>query len=150
MSKPHSHGHSHPQQHPHPQPHRHKRSAAPGEWASRNRSYVVTLGLIFAALAFVLWKLQVTGPDADVSDLSSQGKWEWSWQEQREQRPVWKSVLFYPSSGLGLAFLSTGLFASQGIVKKVAAATSLSWVTFPIRLLALPVQLVLSVFDKKR
>jgi hypothetical protein len=128
MSKPHG------PAHPHPHQHRHKRTAAPGEWASRNRSYVVTLGLIFAALSLVFWNLE----GADTTATAFTSRW-----------PGWKWLLLCPSAGLGLVFLLTGLFASQGIVKKVAAATSLSWVTFPIRLLALPVQLVLSVFDRK-
>jgi len=109
--------------------HRHKRTAAPGEWASRNRSYVVTLGLIFSALAFLLWKLQ--GADA-------------------HQWPVWKWALFYGCAALGVVFIGAGFFAGQGVVKRVATYTSLSWVTFPVRLLALPVQLVLSVFDRTR
>jgi hypothetical protein len=110
-------------------PHHHKRAAAPGEWASRNRSYVVTLGLIFAAVALLVWKFQ--GADS-------------------HQWPVWKWVLLYAASALGLGFVFFGLLGRQGMVKKVATYTSLSWVTFPVSLLALPVQLVLSVFDRKR
>ncbi|HSI63944.1 MAG TPA: hypothetical protein VLE43_12525, partial [Candidatus Saccharimonadia bacterium] len=75
---------------------RHKRIAAPGEWASRNRSYVVTLGLLFAAVGGILWKVQ--------------GSWS-------EQWPVWKWVLLYGSAGLGLVFLVIGLLAGQGTVK---------------------------------
>ncbi len=107
----------------------HKRIAAPGEWASRNRSYVVTLGLIFAAIGSILWKVQ--------------GHLAHEW-------PMWKWILLYSSAGLGLAFLIIGLFAGQGTVKRVAKYTSLQWVTFPVRVLALPVQLALSVFDKRR
>jgi hypothetical protein len=110
-------------------PHHHKRTAAPGEWASRNRSYVVTLGLIFAATALLLWRFQ--GADS-------------------HQWPVWKWGLLYAASALGFGFVVVGLLGGQGLVKKVATYTSLSWVTFPVRLLALPVQLVLSVFDRRR
>jgi hypothetical protein len=110
-------------------PHHHKRTAAPGEWASRNRSYIVTLGLIFAAVALLVWKFQ--GADS-------------------HQWPVWKWVLLYAASTLGIGLVFVGLLGGQGVVKKVATYTSLSWVTFPVRLLALPVQLMLSVFDRKR
>ena len=110
--------------HPH-----HKRTAAPGEWASRNRSYIVTLGLIFATVSILLRYFH--GAEAHL------------W-------PAWKLVLLYASSGLGLIFIIMGLFAGQGAIKKMATYTSLSWVTFPIRLLAMPVQLVLSAFDRKR
>lgn len=89
----------------------------------------MTLGLLFAAAAILFWKLQ--GADSP----------QWA---------VWKWALLYAASALGLAFLSVGLLGGQGMVKKVATYTSLSWVTFPVRLLALPVQLALSVFDRKR
>ena len=92
------------------------------------RSYLVTLGLAFIGVMAFVWKKQ--------GDKFS----EWS---------PWFYFVFFGIPILGLVLIGVGLLASRGRIEKWADGMSRHEASIIVMILALPVFLVMSVFEKR-
>lgn len=93
------------------------------------RSYLVTLGLAFIGVMAVVWKKQ--------GDRFS----EWS---------MWSYFFFFGSPILGLVLIGVGLLASRSRIEKWADGMSRHPASIIVMILAFPVFLVMSVFEKRK
>ena len=107
----------------------HKSNASGGSWVMYERSYLVTLGLAFIGVMAFVWKKQ--------GDEFS----EW---------PAWSYFFFFGLPILGLVLIGVGLLASRARIEKWADGMSRHEASILVMILALPVFLVMSVFEKRK
>ena len=107
----------------------HKSNAPGTSWVKYGRSYLVTLGLVFIGVMAFLWKKQ--------GDKFS----EW---------PLWFYFVSFGLPILGLVLIGVGLLASGARIEKWADGMSRHEASIVVMILALPVFLVMSVFEKRK
>ena len=107
----------------------HKPNALGSSWVIYERSYLVTLGLAFIGVIAFVWKKQ--------GDKFS----EWS---------TWSYFFFFGIPILGIVLIGVGLLASRSRIEKWADGMSRHPASIIVMILAFPVFLVMSVFEKRK
>lgn len=106
-----------------------RKSRSPGRsWVTYERSYLVTLGLAFIAVTGLIWRKQ--------GDTLS----EW---------PTWACLVFFGLPVLGLVLVLVGFLARREQIEKWADRASRHEASIILMILAFPVFLVMSLFDKR-
>jgi hypothetical protein len=107
-----------------------KRTVKPSNrsWVTYERSYLVTLGVAFVGLTAFIWRKQ--------HDTFA----EW---------PTWAYFVFFGFPILGLVLLGVGLFAGRDRIEKWADGASRHEASFIIMIVAFPVFLLMSIFEKR-
>ena len=93
------------------------------------RSYLVTLGLVFIGVMAFVWQKQGDKPS------------EW---------PMWFYFILFGVPILGLVLIGFGLLASRARIEKWAEGMSRHEASIIVMILALPVFLVMSMFEKRK
>jgi len=102
-----------------------KRTRKPptSSWVTYKRSYLVTVGLVFIALAAVIW--------AKEGDKFA----EW---------PTWFYFVVFGLPALGLALIGGGLLAGRATIERLANSMSTHWASIIVMIVAFPVYFVMS------
>jgi len=98
-------------------------------WVTYERSYLVTLGLAFIALTAFIW--------------TKQGSAFADW-------PTWAYFIFFGFPILGLLLIGLGLLAGRDQIEKWAEVASRHEASIVIMIVAFPVFLVMTIFEKRR
>jgi hypothetical protein len=98
-------------------------------WVVYERSYLVTLGLAFIALTIFIWTKQ--------GDRFS----EW---------PTWSYFVFFGLPVLGLVLIGIGLLAGREQIEKWADGASRHEASIVIMIVAFPVFLLMSLFERRK
>lgn len=107
---------------------RHKATSPSRSWVTYERSYLVTLGLIFIALTAFIWKKQG----------DSLAEW-----------PTWSCFIFFACPILGLILVAVGVLADREQIEKWADGASRHEASVIIMIVAFPVFLVMSIFERR-
>ena len=92
-------------------------------WVTYERSYLVTIGLVFIALTAAIW--------AKEGDKFA----EW---------PTWFYFVVFGLPALGLALIGGGLLAGRATIERWANSMSTHWASIIVMIVAFPVYLVMS------
>lgn len=108
---------------------KHRVKTSSRSWVTYERSYLVTLGLAFIALTAFIWTKQ--------GDKFS----EW---------PTWSYFVFFGFPVLGLVLIGVGLLAGSHQIEKWADGASRHEASILIMIIAFPVFLLMSMFEKRK